>query len=259
MLRGNFTMVAISMRSRSHSILMIVTLLSPALIGASLSMYDVNQLRQSYGGGGLPLPDIVPAWLVGFNTDLINTMSGWPILATLFELLTRDQNEPGFYMYSAIVWTLLLSAPLVLWAVYVGWWHDDALARRGTFVRSVAWIVAIPGAVLGLLAFVGAVIFIVLAAIVIYIAFKTFGGGSGAPETALDRDGRVFQKDRWSGEYAAKRGVFGEVEDTDAFGRPNFERGASGPKEKSDGPFQPSPRSADGERLYERKEPKTRF
>lgn len=240
------------MRSPTNSFLMIMTILSPGLAGASINFYQWTRIERSLGYGGIPMPELLPQWLTSFNFELYSRLSGWPVLS---ELQRQVDSKLESSIYAGLLWSVVFVIPVVALGFYLSWWNDRGIARRGRSGNVLSWMGALPGIIVTILALIIVVIVLATIALFIYLVTKSAGGDSRLPETAIDSSGRVFRTDSSSGNYQPEHGVFRQSEDKDMFGRPNVERDWSGrPREVAGGLFGSSPETPLGGKLYERRD-----
>lgn len=101
-------------------------------------------------------------------------------------------------------------------------------------------------------------LFILLILWLIGLVIDAFAGTStsgrvrGGSKTAISKDGVVYKKSFWTGQWQPEQGIFGPKSDRGLFG-PNIEQGFSGPVEKRDGFFDQPQYGSDGRKLYGRK------
>jgi hypothetical protein len=80
---------------------------------------------------------------------------------------------------------------------------------------------------------------------------QAFSGTGGRKDSAIDRNGVIYRKNAWMGNWEPEQGWFGPKTDRGLFG-PNIRHGWFGPEEKRDGLFATPQHGSNGEALYER-------
>lgn len=244
-------------RSGRNSFLASVTLATPALVGFGLGLYEASRFQGDIGISGISFPEIVPGPLFSLHQEVISRTIDFPGLSWLAEKLIENDLALGLAMFSAISWTLFLCIPLIAWGYYLHWWSDEGLASRGGKVQVAAWLVAVPGMILGFFAALASVVLLVAVAILGAIAWSTFRK-EPMPKTAVDDVGNLLKKRKDGSGYNDVKGVLGQKRDTNIFGQPNTENKWGSPQEVRRNPFGPGERTQEGRKVYRRKDEEKR-
>jgi len=205
------------------------------------------------------LATALPDWWLELNSTIGGPVASQPGMETAL-------NGHATALAVLTTWTVTLIIPVLVWGNLVGWWKDLALAQLGPFRKLLSWTFALPGLVF--LAVAAAAVAIGVVVVVLVVAAAVFalmvaigalgdsssGSGERAEQTAVDRSGKLYKKNSWSGKYEAEMGVFRQKTATNWLGQPKIKQGWTGPREKldRDGLFgEKAQRSKDGAKLYE--------
>ena len=107
--------------------------------------------------------------------------------------------------------------------------------------------------ILGFFAALASVVVLIAVAILGAIAWSTFKK-EPMPRTAVDAAGNLLKKRKDGSGYDPVQGVLGQKRDTNVFGQPNAENQWGSPKEVRRNPFVPGEHTAEGRKIYRRKD-----